>query len=70
MKKRTSKFERDLKEIINVVDMLNQEGKSYAECRYRVIMAMRLLLVEDSLRFIRTLLAIIIGLLVGNLLKF
>lgn len=70
MKKRTDKFERDLKEIINVVDMLNQEGKSYAECRYRVIMATRLLLVEDSLRFIRTLLAIIIGLLVGNLLKF
>lgn len=67
MKKRTDKFERDLKEIINVVDMLNQEGKSYAECRYRVIMATRLLLVEDSLRFIRTLLAIIIGLLVGNL---
>lgn len=67
MKKRTNKFERDLKEIINVVDMLNQEGKSYSECRYRVIMATRLLLVEDGLRFISTLLAIIIGLLVGNL---
>lgn len=69
MKKRTDKFERDLKEIINVVDMLNQEGKSYAECRYRVIMATRLLLVEDSLRFIRTLLSLIVGFLFASLFK-
>lgn len=56
-----------LDEINDIDDMLKKEGKSYGERRYRKIMLIRLLLILDSLRVLRTLLCILIGVLAAHL---
>lgn len=68
MKKADERFERGLTEIEELGKMIEQEGESSAKCRYREIMAVRLLLIEDSLLTIRRMLALGIGLLLGMLL--
>lgn len=69
MKKKRNAFEDSLYEIHNVVDMLKAEGKSYAECRYMKIMAERLLLIDDSLRIVRSLLFGLAGCLIGRIIS-
>lgn len=63
--------ERELKqaldEINDIDDMLKKEGESYGERRYRKIMLIRLLLILDSLRVLRTLLCVLIGVLAAHL---
>lgn len=68
MKKTDERFERGLTEIEELGKMIEQEGESSAKRRYKEIMAVRLLLIEESLLTIRRMLALGIGLLLGMLL--
>lgn len=58
-------LKKRFKEIDDIRDMLKQEGQSYGECNYRVIVLTRLLEILDSLRFLRTLLCILVGALLA-----
>lgn len=68
-KKRQDFFHRYLDEIYDVSDMLNKEGKSRAECRYREIVAIILLFIREDLRAIRGVLFGLLGLFIGLLLR-
>lgn len=58
-------LKKRLKEIDDIRDMLEQEGQSYGECNYRVTVLARLFEILDSLRFLRTLLCVMIGVLLA-----
>lgn len=62
-KRRKDWFERDLKEIYDVGDMLHDEGASSSESRYKVIVAEQLLMLNFTLESIRTPLFILLGLI-------
>lgn len=66
--KQPDRFERTLKEIHDVSDMLKAEGQYDGKSRYLEIMAELLLFVDHSLGLLRSYLAILIGLLLGHLL--
>lgn len=71
-KKKQDLFSSYLDEVYDVTNVLKQEGKSHAECRYMEIMAVLLLFVLDSLRVIRSCFfaafGIALGLFLSNLL--
>ena len=58
------KLKEALDEMHDIIQMLKQEGESAAECSYKEVVYSRLLLIDDSLRVIRTLLCFLIGFLV------
>lgn len=58
------KLKEALDEMNDIIEMLKKEGKSAAECSYKKVVYSRLLLIDDSLRVIRTLLCFLIGFLV------
>lgn len=60
-------LKKAFKEIDNIDDMLKEEGQSDAERHYRIVVLTRLLYIYDSLRFLRTLLCILIGTLFAHL---
>lgn len=60
-------LEQAHKDIDYINYMLKEEGQSYAERYYRVIVLSYLISVLDSLRFIRTLLCVLIGTLIAHL---
>lgn len=68
MKKRTNHFERELQDLYNIRDMLNREGKSDGECRYKVFMATLFLFIDDSLRRIGLILFCLLGFVIAKFL--
>lgn len=60
------KFQQALEEMNDIIEMLKKEGKSAAECSYKKVMYSRLLLIDDSLRFLRTILCLLFGFLVAH----
>ncbi len=60
------KFKEALDEMNDIIEMLKKEGKSAAECSYMKVMYSRLLLIDDSLRFLRTILCLLCGFLVAH----
>ena len=68
-KKHKDTFEQYRDCIYDITDVLEKEGYSRAECRYKEIMATILLLILDSLHVIRSTLCFSIGLNVYLLLK-
>ena len=61
-----SDIKEDLDEMHDIVKMLEQEGKSAAECSYKEVVYSRLLLIDDSLRALRTILCLLLGFLVAH----
>ena len=60
---RDKKLKQALDEMYDITQMLKQEGKSAAECRYMEIVYTRLLLIFDALSFMRTLFFFLLGML-------
>lgn len=60
---RDKKLKQALDEMYDITQMLKQEGKSAAECRYMEIVYTRLLLIFDALSFLRTLFFFLLGML-------
>lgn len=52
MKKRTDRFERELRELCDITKVLEEEGESDGERRYKELIATILLFIDDSLRMI------------------
>lgn len=69
MKKRKDFFNRYLDEIYDVSNMLRQQGKSYAECRYLEIVAVLLLFVNEELRMIGCGFAALLGFFFGLIIR-
>lgn len=59
----SKQFKQALNEIHDITHMLEQEGKSAAECRYCEIVYTRLLLIFETLSVMRTLLGLLLGML-------
>lgn len=70
MKKHQNFFDHYFDQVCDVTDMLKKEGHSSAECRYKKIMATILLFIRSDLRAIRVFLLILLGSLLGLLLRF
>ena len=68
MKKRFDKFDCALSELVDIANMFDAESEDGSESRYKIFMATQLLFIEDSLRTIRLLLSVLIGLIAGELL--
>lgn len=68
-KKREDLFKYYIDQVCDITEMLEKEGHSRAECRYKEVMAIILLLILDSLRVCRTYLCILIGALFAHLLS-
>lgn len=64
-KKKQDLFSRYLGEVYDVTNVLKQEGKNKAECRYMEIMAELLLFVLDSLRVVRSFFFAALGIALG-----
>lgn len=60
------KLKEALDEMHDIIEMLKKEGKSAAECSYMKVMYSRLLLIDDSLRVLRTILCLLFGFLVAH----
>ena len=58
---RKKNIERVLNEMYEVTAVLNEEGQSYAESRYKEIVAMTLLAILDHLRALRAILCFLLG---------
>jgi len=63
-KKREERFERELRELYQIEDMLKREGKSDGERRYCVFMATLFLFIDDSLRRIGLVLFCVLGFII------
>lgn len=61
-------FDSYLRKVYEVCDMLEAEGHSRAECRYKEIMAAILLFVREDLQAIRNGVFFLVGLFLGFLL--
>nr|DAE37700.1 MAG TPA: hypothetical protein [Bacteriophage sp.] len=59
----SKQFKQALNEIHDITYMLEQEGKSAAECRYCEIMYIRLLLIFETLSSVRMTLCCLLGML-------
>ena len=66
MKQRDDKFDRDLKKIYQIGDMLKKEGKTDGECRQFEFMATLLLFIDFSLRRFCTVVFILLGFVIGK----
>lgn len=65
-KKGKDRFERKLREINDIADMLEKEGKSDGERSHFIFMATLLLMICESLRRIRFALFCLLGFIVGK----
>ena len=68
-KKRSERFDRELYELYDIEKMLQEEGKSNGERRYKVLVAEALLFIELSLRDIGLALFILLGFVIGKFLS-
>lgn len=68
-KKREEHFCRQLQEIGDVGNMLQKEGQSDGERRYKIIVAEQLAVIVDLLMTIRTVLFALLGFIIGKLLS-
>ena len=66
MKQRDDRFDRDLKKIYQIGDMLKKEGKTDGECRQFEFMATLLLFIDFSLRRFCTVVFILLGFVIGK----
>lgn len=66
MKKREDKFNRNLREVYEIGDMLKKEGKTDGECRQFEFVATLLLFIEFSLRRFCSIVFILLGFVVGK----
>ena len=60
------KLKEALDEMNDIIEMLKKEGKSAAESSSKKVVYSRLLLIDDSLRVLRTILCLLCGFLVAH----
>lgn len=60
------KLKEAMDEMHDIIEMLKKEGKTAAECSYMEVVYSRLLLIDDSLRVLRTILCLLFGFLVAH----
>ena len=65
-KKSDERFERDLRKLYNIKEMLNEEGQGDGECRYKVFVADLLLFIDLSLHRIGLVLFAMLGFEIGK----
>lgn len=68
-KKNEELFRRQLQEIGDVGNMLQKEGQSDGERRYKIIVAEQLAVIVNLLLTIRTVLFALLGFIIGKLLS-
>ena len=68
-KKGRDRFERKLREIDDIANMLKKEGKSDGECSHFIFMATLLLMIGESLRRIGLALFCLLGFIVGKIIS-
>ena len=66
---RKDMFDHAIKEAYQIGSMIEQEGESAANARYKVIVAENLIMIADALRTIRHVLIALAGFVVGKFLS-